>query len=124
MAFSAQQSSLATFPLMPVMKWISLSSHAQYIPKHNVLIIYGNMNAQIGKDGNKFSYTIGKVEMANISQILHLRTVFHAQTLNSKKGGKTTQIMLKHRLYTYEQELDIVQSARAAEYTDCISAEG
>ena len=54
MATPAQWLSLSTILPMPVMKW--LSSLVQNIPKHNILIIGGDMNAQISKDeNNKFS---------------------------------------------------------------------
>ena len=57
-----QKASFATVPPVPVMNQNSnttffdgLSSFAQHIPKHNVLIIGGDMNAQISKDeNNKF----------------------------------------------------------------------
>ena len=54
----AQLSSLATVQPMPVIKGISSpstkkqSSLVQQIPKHNVLIIGRDINAQIGKDEN------------------------------------------------------------------------
>ena len=44
-----------------------LSSLAWLIPKQNIVIISGDMNAQIGKDrNNKLCYTICQTEMANI----------------------------------------------------------
>ena len=46
-----------------------------YIPKHNVLIIGGNMNVQIGKDGN--DNTIHQTEMEDIKLHFVGRTGLH-----------------------------------------------
>ena len=60
MATLGQQSSFVTVPPIPGMKWISSLSMTSYlllhISKHNVLIIDGDINAQISKDeNNKFT---------------------------------------------------------------------
>ena len=52
-----------------------LSSFDWHIPKHNVLIIGWDMNAQIGNDGNnRFCGHISVNRNENISQMLHSRT--------------------------------------------------
>ena len=44
-----------------------LSSLVRSIPKHNVLVIGGDMNAQIGKNGShNIAYTTRQTEMDNI----------------------------------------------------------
>ena len=49
------------------------SSLVRSIPKHNVLIIDGDMNAQIGKDEtNNSAYTTRQTEMGNIQQTSHI----------------------------------------------------
>ena len=50
-----------------------LSSLIGYIPKHNILIIHGNMNAQIDKDGNN-RFCLHNLSNRNIEQIFYLRT--------------------------------------------------
>ena len=62
MATPAQQSYPATALSMlvkktnPIAYYIELSSLVRSVPKHNVLVIGGDMNAQIGKNvNNKFS---------------------------------------------------------------------
>ena len=45
-----------------------LSSLVRCITKHNILIIGGDMNAQIGKTTNS-TYTTRQTEMGNIQQI-------------------------------------------------------
>ena len=42
-----------------------LSSLVRSIPKHNMLVIGGDMNAQIGKNGNN-KYSLHQIEMDNI----------------------------------------------------------
>ena len=77
------------------------SSLFQSVPKHNVLIRGGDMNAQIGKKvNNKFSL-YNSSETRNIKQILYKKRDKHALIQNFRKGkenyGPTpTQIILKH----------------------------
>ena len=88
---------------------------ARHIPKHKVLIICGDMNVKIGKnENNKFG--LHNLPNRNGEYLIEFsleNSVFHAETLNSKKkGGK---IMNLHppkwrynaaRLYTHKREVD------------------
>ena len=59
----SEETKLATF-------YDELSSLVRSIPKHNLLIIGGDMNAQIGKkDITNTAYTTHQIEMGNIKQI-------------------------------------------------------
>ena len=72
MATAKQQSSLVTaLPMLvkkltPIVFYDELSSLVRSIPKHNVFVINGDMNAQIGKNVNHKAYTTRQTEMGNI----------------------------------------------------------
>ena len=75
-----------------------LFSLVRCIPKHNILIIGKDTNAQIGKDeNNKFC-----LHNSSNRNGEYLTAFSHALILNSRKGRKNygpifTRIMLKHR---------------------------
>ena len=68
-----------------------LSSLVRSIPRHNVLVIGGDMNAQIGKNGNKYSLhnTSNRNEQHRTDFMIENRLTCKL----SKKGGK---IMNQH----------------------------
>ena len=99
MATLAQRSSSAS-PSMLFMRWSSSLSTKSYPPlfvaSTNILIIGGDINAQIGKnEHNKFC-----LHNSSNKQISHLKKRQHALILNSRKrrenyGLTLTQIILK-----------------------------
>ena len=84
-----------------------LSSLAQHIPRHNVLIIGGDMNAQIGKhENNKFnlnnlpnrnSEDLADVSLENSLRCLNIKF----QKREENYGPTPTQIILKHCYIIY-----------------------
>ena len=64
------------------------SSLVRYIPKHNVLIVGGDVNAQIGKDGNN-KFCLHNMPNRNSEHPADLKNWRACLTLYCKKGGET-----------------------------------
>ena len=85
-----------------------LSSLVRSIPKHNVLIIGGNMNAQIGKNGNhKFSlHNLSNRNGQHQNDFAIENRVTYLNTSFQKKGGKTLDLHI-HKEYQSTDRLRI-----------------
>ena len=72
-----------------------LSSFVQHISKHNVLIIRGDMNAQIGKDENKFClHNLPKRNGGISCRLFTQEQSFMPKHKFKKRGGKTMSLHL------------------------------
>ena len=83
-----------------------LSSLISCIPEHNVQIIGGDTNAQIGEDENNTVYTTRQTEMAGGGHLTEFSLGNRLTCLNTKfrkkrknYGPTPTQIMVKQRLH-------------------------
>ena len=74
-----------------------LSSLVRSIPKHNMLVIGGDMNAQIGKNGNN-KYCLHNTSNRNAQHLTDFMIENRLACLNTnyqKKGGKTMDIHVR-----------------------------
>ena len=75
-----------------------LSSLVRSIPKHNVLVIDSDMNAQIGKNGNQ-KYSLHNSSNRNGQHLTYFTIENRLTCLKlSKKGGKIMDLHL-HKQY-------------------------
>ena len=74
-----------------------LSSFVRSIPKHNVLVSGGDMNAQIGKNGN-YKYSLHNSSNRNGQHLTDFTTENRLTCLNTnfqKKGGKIMDLHIR-----------------------------
>ena len=75
-----------------------ISSHVISIPKHNVLVIGRDMNAQIGKNGNH-EYSLHNLSNRNCQHLTDFTTENRLTCLNTnfkkKKGSKIMDLHLR-----------------------------
>ena len=71
-----------------------LSSLVRSIPKHNVLVIGGNMNAQIGKNGNH-KYSLHSSSNRNGQHLTDFTIDWHVSIQTLKKGGKIMDLHVR-----------------------------
>ena len=76
----------------------------QLIPKHNVLIVCGNMNVQIGKDENNkfYSYNTSKINGESLTDFSLENRLACLDTKFRKNEGKTMDRHLPKALLDYE----------------------
>ena len=76
-----------------------LSSLVRSIPKHNLLVIGGDMNAQIGKNGNN-KYSLHNTSNRNGQHLTEFMIENRLTCLNtkpSKKGGKIMDLHIREQ---------------------------
>ena len=76
-----------------------LSSLVRSIPKHNMLVIGGDMNAQIGKNGNN-KYSLHNTSNRNGQHLTDFMIESRLASLNTnyqKKGGQTMDIQVREQ---------------------------
>ena len=76
-----------------------LSSLVRSIPKHNVLLIGGDMNAQIGKNGNN-KYSLHNTSTRNgqhLTDFMRENRLILPQYKLSKKGGKIMDLHVREQ---------------------------
>ena len=97
MATPEQQSSPATTLLVDF--YDELSSLVRSIPKHNVLVIGGDMNAQIGENGNN-KYSLHNTSNRNGQHLTDFMIENRLTCLNTnyqKKGGKIMGLHIREQ---------------------------
>ena len=80
-----------------VWRFDELSSLVRSIPKHNMLVIGGDMNAQIGKNGNN-KYSLHNTPNRNGQHLTDFMIENRLACLNTnyqKKGGQTLDIHVR-----------------------------